>query len=72
MKDEYDFTGPGVRKNPYAKKLKKQIKIRLGIDVLDYFRGLAAETDMPYQTLIDMYLRDCVMNQRRLEFKWDE
>ena len=72
MKDHYDFTGPGVRKNPYVKRLKKQITIRLGVDVLEYFRALAEETDMPYQTLIDMYLRDCVMTKRRLNVSWED
>ena len=72
MRDEYDFTGPGVQKNPYAKRLKKQITIRLGYDVLDYFKQHAAEIDMPYQNLIDMYLRDCVVNKRRLNLKWDD
>ncbi len=57
-------------KNPYAKKLKKQTTIRLGVDVLDYFKKLAEETGIPYQNLIDLYLRDCVVSKRRPSLKW--
>ena len=70
MRDEYDFTN--AVKNPHARRLKKQITIRLGRDVLEYFKAHAAEVDMPYQNLIDMYLRDCVYNKRRLNISWDE
>jgi len=72
MRDEYDFSVPEARPNPHAKRLKKQITIRLGYDVLAYFKEHAAEIDMPYQNLIDMYLRDCVINKRRLNFSWDD
>jgi len=58
------------RRNPYIRQLKKQITIRIGVDVLDYFRGLAEETGIPYQNLIDMYLRDCVVSRRRPSLKW--
>lgn len=58
MKKEYDFSG-SVR-NPHAKHLKKQITLRLGIDVIDYFKHLAEETGVPYQNLINLYLQDCV------------
>ena len=68
MKKEYDFSKS--KKNPYAKHLKKQITIRLGVDVLDYFKQLADETGIPYQKLIDLYLRDCVLEHKRPELKW--
>ena len=58
------------RKNPYAKKLKRQITIRLGVDVLEYFRDLAKETGIPYQNLINLYLRDCVVSEKRPVLKW--
>ena len=58
------------RKNPYAKQLKKQITIRMGVDVLEYFKGLAEETGIPYQNLINLYLRDCVVSKRKPSLKW--
>ena len=58
------------RKNPFAKKLKKQITIRLGIDVLEYFKDLSMETGIPYQNLINLYLRDCVNSKKRPVLKW--
>ena len=70
MKKEYDLSKMKSRKNPYAKRLKKQVTIRLGVDVIEYFKGLAEETGVPYQTLINMYLRDCAHNRRRLHMKW--
>ena len=70
MRKEYDFSKMKGRKNPYAKKLKKQTTIRLGVDVLDYFKKLAEETGIPYQNLIDLYLRDCVVSKRRPSLKW--
>ena len=70
MKKEYDFTKMKGRKNPYSKKLKQQITIRLGVDVIEYFKELAAETGIPYQILINLYLRDCVASKKRPTFKW--
>lgn len=70
MKKEYDLSKMKARKNPYAKKLKKQITIRLGVDVLEYFKDLAKETGIPYQNLINMYLRDCVVSEKRPTLKW--
>jgi len=72
MRDEYDLGQMAPRKNPYAKRLKKQITIRLGEDVLDYFKHMAEETGMPYQRLIDLYLRDCVASERRIAVRWEE
>ena len=71
MKKEYDFSKLKGRKNPYAKELKKQITIRLGVDILDYFKQLAGETGISYQNLINLYLRDCVVSGRKPSFKWN-
>ena len=70
MRKEYDFSKMKGRKNPYAKELKKQITLSVGVDVLEYFKGLAEETGIPYQNLIDMYLRDCVLSKKRPSLKW--
>ena len=70
MRKEYDFSKLKGRKNPYAKDLKKQITIRLGVDILEYFKHLAGETGIPYQNLINLYLRDCVVSGRKPSFKW--
>lgn len=71
MKKHYDFSSKKARKNPYAKRLKKQVTIRLGTDVIDYFKGLSQESGIPYQTLIDLYLRQCAMSGKKLTIDWD-
>ncbi len=68
MKDEYDFSQS--IKNPYAKKLKKQITIRIEAETIAYFKRLAGEMDIPYQNLINLYLRDCAVNKRSLKLQW--
>ena len=68
MRKEYDFSG-SVR-NPYSKHFRKQVTIRLGTDVIEYFKALAAETGVPYQTLINLYLRDCAHSGKKLALKW--
>ena len=68
MKDHYDFTD--ARRNPYAKLLKKRVTIRLDETTVDYFKELAEETGIPYQTLINLYLRDCASSNRRLRMAW--
>lgn len=68
MKKNYDFSHS--RKNPYARALKRQITIRLDQDTIGYFRALAEETGLPYQSLMNMYLRDCAQNHRKLRLKW--
>ncbi len=68
MREEYDFSQSVP--NPYAKKLKKQVTIRLEGDVVDYFKELSEETEIPYQTLINLYLKDCVKSQRKLSLEW--
>ena len=68
MKRALDFSK--AKKNPYASKLKRSITIRLDAFTVDYFKTLAAELDMPYQTLINLYLRDCAGRGRQLTMEW--
>jgi uncharacterized protein (DUF4415 family) len=70
MKAEYDLTRMKSRRNPYAKRLKKQLTIRMGLDIIEHFKRMAEETGIPYQNLINLYLRDCVQSQRKLHLKW--
>ena len=70
MKKEYDFSKMKARKNPYASKLKRPVTIRLGDDVVGYFKNLAEETSIPYQSLINLYLRDCMANNRKPDMSW--
>jgi len=70
MKAEYDLTRMKNRQNPYVKRLKKQLTIRMGLDIIEHFKRMAAETGIPYQNLINLYLRDCVQSQRKLHLKW--
>ena len=69
MKDNYDFSKG--EKNPYAKRLKKQITIRIEEPTIEYFKDLAEELDLPYQTLINLYLRDCAESHRKLNLEWN-
>lgn len=68
MRKEYDFSS--AKKNPYAKKLKRPVTIRLDEDTVSYFRALAEENEIPYQTLINLYLRDCAAHQKKLQLSW--
>ena len=70
MKAEYDLSQMKSRKNPYAAKLKKPVSMRLSEDVVDYFKGMANEAGVPYQSLINLYLRDCVMQHRKVQIAW--
>lgn len=70
MKKEYDLSKMKSRKNPYSAKLKRQVTIRMGDDVIEYFKELAEETGIPYQSLINLYLRDCVASKRKLDLSW--
>lgn len=70
MKTEYDFSKMKSRKNPYAAKLKKPISMRLSEDVIEYFKTMANEAGVPYQSLINLYLRDCVMSNRKVHIAW--
>ena len=71
MKKEYDLSKMKGRRNPYARRLKKQVTIRMGTDIIEYFKALAEETGIPYQSLINLYLRDCVQNERKLQLTWE-
>ena len=68
MRKEYDFSKSV--KNSYAKHLKKQVTLRLGTDVISYFKELADETGIPYKNLINLYLRDCAASHKKLELNW--
>ena len=70
MKKEYDLSKMKSRRNPYAKRLKRQVTIRMGTDIIDYFKAMAEETGVPYQNLINLYLRDCVHQERKLRMTW--
>ena len=71
MRKEYNFSEMKGRKNPYAKKLKKPITIRIGVDIIEYFKEMSEDTGIPYQNLINLYLRDCVQSRRRISINWD-
>lgn len=70
MKAEYDLSKMKSRKNPYARKLKKQITLRLDPDVIKYFKQKSEQYGIPYQTLINLYLQDCRATGRDLTMKW--
>ncbi len=72
MKAEYDFSKLKSGKNPYASKLKKPVTIRLSEDVEDYFKGMADESGVPYQSLINLYLRDSLANSRKVQINWPQ
>nr|WP_281244106.1 BrnA antitoxin family protein [Ectothiorhodospira marina] len=58
------------RPNPYASKLKRQVTIRMGDDIVEYFKQLSEETGIPYQSLINLYLRDCMVHGRKPDLSW--
>ncbi len=68
MREEYDFSKG--RKNPYVSRMKKQITINLDQKAIEYFKAMAAESGIPYQTLINLYLTDCAEKNRKLELNW--
>ena len=70
MRAHYDFSKMKSKKNPYAKELKQPITIRLDKGTVSYFKSLAKETGMPYQNLINLYLRDCATHHRKLNLQW--
>lgn len=70
MLNEYDFSN--ARKNPYAKNLKKQITINIDGSTIEYFKFLADSLGVPYQTLINLYLRDCAVNRRQPQITWQQ
>ncbi len=68
MRTKYDFSD--AQPNPYAKRLKRQITIRLDADILAYFKKLAEDAEIPYQTLINLYLRECAQSRKKPAMKW--
>jgi len=68
MRKNYDFSK--ARRNPYAKLLKRPVTIRLDESTIEYFKALAEESEIPYQTLINLYLRDCAASNRRPDLRW--
>ena len=68
MRTEYDLSKMKFKRNPYAARLKKPVTIRLGTDIVSYFKSMAKEMGVPYQNLINLYLRDCVQTHRKIEW----
>ena len=68
MRKEYDFSK--AKKNPYARKLKRQVTIRLEPEVIDYLKDLATQNGIPYQTLINLFLRDCAQSKKKPVIEW--
>ena len=72
MKKEYDLSKLKSRKNPYASKLKKSVTMRLSEDIIGYFKDMSIESGVPYQSLINLYLRDCVLHHRKVDISWND
>jgi uncharacterized protein (DUF4415 family) len=70
MRDHYEFSNMKGKKNPYIKYLKQPVTMRLDTDSVDYFKTMSEESGIPYQTLINLYLRDCALNHRKLKIQW--
>ena len=70
MKAEYDLSTMKSRKNPYASKLKKAVNLRLSDEVMAYFKEMEMELGVPYQSLINLYLRDCVSQKKKMTVSW--
>lgn len=70
MRDEYDIENLNPRRNPYAKRLKKQITINIDNETIDFFKEQSENSGIPYQTLINLYLADCVKQKRQLQMSW--
>ncbi len=68
MRAEYEFSKMKGRRNPYARLLKKPVTIRLGADVVEYFKSMASRLGVPYQNLMNLYLRDCVQSHRHIQW----
>lgn len=68
MREEYDFSN--ARKNPYIKKIKRQITINIDESTIDYFKSQAASSGIPYQTLMNLYLTDCANTKKQLQLSW--
>ena len=70
MKKEYDLSKLPSRRNPYANEQRRLISLRVGENVIEYFKGMAEDTGIPYQSLINLYLSDCVRTGRKLKLDW--
>ena len=70
MLENYDIESLNPRPNPYAKQLKKEVTINLNVSVIEYFKTMAKSSGIPYQTLINMYLEDCVAKTRKINVTW--
>lgn len=70
MREEYDIEALNPRKNPYAEKLRQVVSVNIDISSVDFFKNLAAETGIPYQTLINLYLADCAEKNRKINVSW--
>jgi len=58
------------RRNPYVRRLKQPVTIRLDRETVAYFKALAAKTQLPYQHLINLYLRECAMQHKEPRLEW--
>ncbi|MDE5584685.1 MAG: BrnA antitoxin family protein [Ruminococcus sp.] len=70
MREEYNIEELNPRKNPYAKKLRQQITINIDCNVVDFFKQMSANCGIPYQTLINLYLSDCMNQNRKIDISW--
>ncbi len=70
MRKHYDFSTMQGKKNPYVKHLKKPVTMRIDRDTVAYFKSMATDSGIPYQSLINLYLRDCAVNHRKLQMEW--
>lgn len=70
MREEYDIEALNPRKNPYTQKLRQQITINIDSDIIDFFKNMAATSGIPYQTLINLYLADCMKQNKHPEISW--
>lgn len=68
MREEYDIKKLNPKKNPYAKKIKQQVTMNMNTSTVDYFKSMSSEIGIPYQTLINLYLDECVKNKKTLKF----
>lgn len=71
MREHYDFSKMKGKKNPYIKYLKQPVTIRLDKDSVEYFKALSEESGIPYQTIINLYLRDCAAQEKKLDLSWN-
>jgi len=70
MRKQYNFIAS--RKNPYASRLKKPVTIRLDQESVTYFKSMSEETGIPYQSLINLYLKECAASGKRLNLAWKQ